>query len=155
MLIFLACAGSTRRETGLPAPALRGLDFDADLHVVEEPSLLLQATVTITNRRATPVTLTFPIVCVGLMRAYELDSSSPVWEQRTGEGCPPEPLPLELMPDDEREIRIRGTTAGEVLGADLPAGPYRFTVLLEPDGHVLEIEAGEAELERPRSRGRR
>jgi hypothetical protein len=64
-------------------------------------------------------------------------------------------LPLALEPDDEREIRIREVSAGEVLGQNLPEGTYRFTVLLEPDGHVLEIEAGEAELERPLGRGDR
>ncbi|MFN2420118.1 MAG: hypothetical protein ABR527_01870 [Gemmatimonadota bacterium] len=155
MVVLLGCVRSTPPETEPTAPALRGLDFDADLDRVERSPLRLEAVVTITNRRSTPVTLTFPIACLGLIRAYEGGSSAPVWEQLSGEGCPRQPLPLALEPDDEREIRIREMSAGEVLGQNLPEGTYRFTVLLEPDGHVLEIEAGEAELERPLGRGDR
>jgi len=42
----------------------------------------------------------------------------------------------------------------EILGSELEDGTYRITIVIAPDGHVLEVQAGEAELRRrSRSRG--
>jgi hypothetical protein len=151
--LLVGCARTTPPEAEPAAPALRGLDFEADLDVVARSPLRFVPFVRIENRRPTAVTLTFPIACVGLVRAYEERRSAPVWQQAEGQDCPRAPLPVALMPGAEREIRIREVSAGEILGRNLPDGSYRLTVLLEPDGHVLEVEAGRADLERPRSPG--
>ena len=150
VLLSLGCMREPPPPLTPPAPPLRGLDFSADLDVSGRSPQRIETTVEIKNRRSVPATLQFPISCYGLLRAYDGIRDAPVWEQEPGEGCPEEPASLSLMPGEEREVEIPTVLARDVLGAALPDGSYRFTVLLVPDGNVLEIVAGEADLQRPR-----
>lgn len=106
---------------------------------------------TIVNRRTTPALLTFPSACLGHLRVYEESARTvPVWEEEAGEACLASAERISLQPGEEREVRLPHVEVGEILGTELPEGTYRFTVLVAPDGHVLEIEAGEADLTRIR-----
>lgn len=127
--------------------ALRGIDFRADVEVERDSPARLHGSVTIHNRRPTPALLTFPVACYGLLRAYEGSVTVPAWEQ-PADGCPEETVRLSLMPDEERTIPLASVGVGSILEGGLAPGTYRFTVVVAPDGQVLEIEAGEEELRR-------
>lgn len=150
-LVILALGCVYTHPEGEPGPPLRGIDFRAELAVLEPSPVRLAPTVTIRNRRATAATLTFPLACLGLLRAYEAGLAAPVWEQTPGERCQPDALSLSLDPGEERRVPILDVGAKEILGEGLADGTYRFTVLLVPDGHVLEVQAGEVELARSRT----
>jgi hypothetical protein len=106
---------------------------------------------TIVNRRPTQALLTFPSACLGLLRVYEETARTvPVWEQEAGEACSASAERINLMPGEEREVTLPHIEVAEILGTELPEGTYRFTVLVAPDGQVLEIDAGEADLTRIR-----
>lgn len=138
------CGNSPPPQTD---PALRGIDFRA--RTTLEARAQVATTVTVRNRRATPVVIAFPMTCFGLLRAYDQsDRRVPVWEQEAGSECPETQTRLSLMPDEARDVEIPAAGVSDVLGMDLPDGTYRFTVVIEPDGQVLEIEAGEATLAR-------
>jgi hypothetical protein len=128
--------------------ALRGLDFRAEVDVERDSPSRIRGSITIHNRRSTPALVTFPVACYGLLRAYEESARmAAVWEQ-AADSCPEEPVRLSLMPGEERTIPLAEVDVAGVLASGLPPGSYRFTVVTAPDGHVLEIEAGEEELER-------
>jgi hypothetical protein len=148
LLVALALGCAPQPPQTEPAPPLRGIDFRADLEVLRSTPARLATTVTMHNRRPTPATLTFPIACVGLLRAYDGERPAPVWEQHPAGGCPADTLRVDLDPGQAREMSLTTVSTNEVLGRDLPEGTYRFTVLLVPDGHVLEIEAGDARIAR-------
>lgn len=152
--LLAACAGATTagREEG--SPPLRGIDFVADVAVLESFPVRLAGTVRITNRRATPVRLMFPDTCVAMLRVYDGDDSrsAPVWDQRHTTSCDGDAATLEIEPGGTTEVRVPTVSAAAILGDSLPDGTYRFTAYLRPEGgRVVEVEAGIAELAAPRS----
>lgn len=146
-LIIAACRTAPPATNADPM-ALRGIDFRADVEVeADSPSRIL-GSITIHNRRSTSALLTFPVACYGLLRAYEESARmAAVWEQ-PADACPEESVRLSLMPGEERTLPLADVDVATVLGGGLSPGSYRFTVVTAPDGHILEIEAGEEELER-------
>ena len=148
-LAAMACART------LPSPAtegsapvrLRGLDVSADLEIAPSP-IRLAGEVRVTNRGAMPETLVFADGCPVRLRVYEIQGArvAPVWEGPRE--CAAEPVAVAIAPGESAMLPIPPTSAGEILGADLPAAAYRVTLwlALAPDERVIEIEAGEVDL---------
>ncbi|HJR52673.1 MAG TPA: hypothetical protein VJ982_03050 [Gemmatimonadota bacterium] len=145
----LACARPVPPPAtdGASPARLRGLDFSADLEVANSP-VRLAGEVRVTNRGSMPETLVFADGCPVRLRVYDIQGArvAPVWEGP--EACPVEPLALAIAPGESAVLPIPPTSAGEILGEDVPAAAYRVTVwlALAPDERVIEIEAGEVEL---------
>ena len=95
-----------------------------------------------------PETLVFADGCPVRLRVYDIRGArvAPVWEGP--EACSAEPVALAIAPGESAVLPIPPTSAGDILGADVPAAAYRVTVwlALAPDDRVIEIEAGEVEL---------
>ena len=107
----------------------------------------LAGSVRVVNRGTEPETLVFADGCAVRLRAYEVrgERVAPVWD---GPGtCPETPVALAIAPGDSARLPIPATSARDILGEGLPDGPYRITVWLAPDARVIEIEAGQVELE--------
>ena len=148
-LAAMACART------LPPPATegstavrrRGRAFSADLEVAPSP-IRLAGEVRVTNRGAMPETLVFADGCPVRLRVYEIQGArvAPVWEGPRE--CAAEPVAVAIAPGESAMLPIPPTSAGEILGADLPAAAYRVTLwlALAPDERVIEIEAGEVDL---------
>ena len=132
---------------GASPARLRGLDFSADLDVAPSP-VRLAGEVRVTNRGTMPETLVFADGCPVRLRVYDIRGArvAPVWEGPAT--CAAEPLALAIAPGESAVLPIPPTTAGEILGEDVPAAAYRVTVwlALAPDERVIEIEAGEVDL---------
>lgn len=128
-----------------------GIEYRADLLVMESFPVQLRARTFMKNRTGESRTITFRDGCVTLMRAYRAGGGEPVWDQAKGTGCTMALVPFTLGPGEERELPVTGATAYDILGAELPDGPYRITVYLRPvDGPEVEIGAGTTELAIPR-----
>ena len=126
---------------------LRGLDFSADLDVAPSP-IRLAGQVRVTNRGTTPETLVFADGCPVRLRVYEIQGArvAPVWEGPRV--CAAVSVAVAIAPGESATLPIPPTSAGEILGADVPAAAYRVTLwlALAPDERVIEIEAGEVDL---------
>ncbi|HEU4463585.1 MAG TPA: hypothetical protein VFS53_00935 [Gemmatimonadota bacterium] len=148
-LAAMACARTLPPPAteGSTAVRLRGLDFSADLEVAPSP-IRLAGEVRVTNRGAMPETLVFADGCPVRLRVYEIQGArvAPVWEGPRE--CAAEPVAVAIAPGESAMLPIPPTSAGEILGADLPAAAYRVTLwlALAPDERVIEIEAGEVDL---------
>ncbi len=148
-LAAMACARTLPPPAteGSTAVRLRGLDFSADLEVAPSP-IRLAGEVRVTNRGAMPETLVFADGCPVRLRVYEIQGArvAPVWEGPRE--CAAEPVAVAIAPGESAMLPIPPTSAGEILGADLPAAAYRVTLwlALAPDERVIEIEAGEIDL---------
>jgi hypothetical protein len=151
-ILVLAVLGCARPvpppATEGAAPArLRGLDFSASLDVAPSP-VRLAGEVRVTNRGSMPETLVFADGCPVRLRVYDIRGArvAPVWEGPAT--CPAEPVALAIAPGESAVLPIPPTSAGEILGEDVPAAAYRVTVwlALAPDDRVIEIEAGEVDL---------
>lgn len=145
----LACARPVPPPAteGASPTRLRGLDFSADLDVAPSP-VRLAGEVRVTNRGSMSETLVFADGCPVRLRVYDIqgDRVAPVWEGPAV--CPADPVALAIAPGESAVLPIPSTSAGEILGEDVPAAAYRVTVwlALAPDDRVIEIEAGEVEL---------
>ncbi len=148
-LAAMACARTLPPPAteGSTAVRLRGLDFSADLEIAPSP-IRLAGEVRVTNRGAMPETLVFADGCPVRLRVYEIQGArvAPVWEGPRE--CAAEPVAVAIAPGESAMLPIPPTSAGEILGADLPAAAYRVTLwlALAPDERVIEIEAGEVDL---------
>lgn len=152
--LALGCAGATGPPRSIAPGGLRGIDFEPDLTVRNEFPVQLSGVIEVTNRRRTPVVLTFPRGCAARLRVYEEQGSrvAPVWDQRGAGSCAPGPLTLDLAPGASSALELPAVNAHDILGDSLPAGEYRLTIYLEPDGQVIEVEAGRVDLAVSRSR---
>ena len=150
VLLAAACANPTRTapDAAQRSNALRGIDFQPQVAVLESFPIQLAGSVQITNRRETAVALTFPSECVALLRVYERQGTrnAPVWDQRGIPTCETESITLHLTPGGTASVRVPTATAYEILGDSLPDGSYRLTVYLQPNGNVIEAEAGLVDL---------
>ncbi len=147
-----ACASSGTEAT---PEAIRGLDFQARVATRAREPLQLGGSLLITNHGRRVATLKFPNRCVALLRAYEPDGPrvAPVWDQSSVIDCPPAETALGIDPGQTLEVPIPNVGTDRILGDSLPAGSYRLTAYLAPNGHVVEIEAGVFSLAvTPRSR---
>lgn len=149
-----ACANATSTAPGAVhgIGALRGIDFLPDVAVMESFPVQLAGTVRITNRREAGATLTFPHSCMALLRVYDRQGArnAPVWDQRTVTPCEADPVALDLPPGGTAAVRVPTVSAYEILGDSLADGTYRVTLYLQPNGKVVEAEAGSVDLAVPR-----
>jgi hypothetical protein len=156
--VAMACANSTRTAPDAAihgADGLRGIDFAPDLLIMESFPVQLAGTVRITNRRERGVSLTFPNDCIVLLRIYDRQGArnAPVWDQRGAPACHPETARLDVPSGGTVAVRIPTVSAYEILGDGLPDGTYRATLYLQPNGQVIEAEAGAVDLAVPRQGG--
>lgn len=152
-----ACANSanTAPESIHGVDGLRGIDFVPELLVMESFPVQLAGTVRITNRRERGVNLTFPNDCIALLRVYDRQGTrnAPVWDQRGAPACHRETVTLDVPPGGTVAVRVASVSAYEILGDSLPDGSYRATLYLQPNGQVVEAEAGSVDLAVPRQGG--
>lgn len=150
LLLAGACATATPVEESPARTPLRGIDFEGNRAPASGRGAL-EGSVTMTNRRAATAILTFPDPCVALIRVYELDRTrrAPVWDQASSVTCDGEPVVVELSPGGSRSVPIRAVPGTGILGDSLPDGRYRITAYVRPDGRVIEVELGEADLSVP------
>lgn len=149
-----ACANAASTAPGAihGSGALRGIDFLPEMAVMESFPVQLAGTVRITNRRESGATLSFPNSCVALLRVYDRlgGRNAPVWDQRTVTPCEVDPVALDLPPGGTAAVRVPTVSAYEILGDSLADGAYRVTLYLQPNGNVVEAEAGSIDLAVPR-----
>ncbi|HUP00646.1 MAG TPA: hypothetical protein VM737_03880 [Gemmatimonadota bacterium] len=156
VLLWTGCANMPHTAPDTNPGALRGIDFQSEIAILESFPVQLAGTVQITNRRETAVSLTFPDDCVALLRIYDREGArnAPVWDQRGSPACEPKPLTVALAPGGTAAVRVPTVSAYEILSDNLPDGSYRVTVYLQPNGNVIEAEAGSVDLAIPREGGR-
>ncbi|HEX7118039.1 MAG TPA: BsuPI-related putative proteinase inhibitor [Longimicrobiales bacterium] len=125
-----------------------GITYRADTRVMESFPVRLGPTVSVRNDSGTPRTIRFPDGCVVLLRVYTEPerTGQPAWDQARTVGCFQAIQEVDLAPGDTATLAGGTIGAAEILGDSLPAGRYYFTVVLRPDGQVLELAAGAADL---------
>lgn len=146
-LLLTGCATAPPTEENPARTPLRGIDFEGDRVPASGP-WAFEGSVTLTNRRTDAATLTFPDPCLALIRVYEVDRTrqAPVWDQASSVACDGEPVVVELSPGESRSMPIQAVSGTGILGDSLPEGRYRITAYVRPDGRVIEVELGEADL---------
>ena len=131
------------------APVVRdGVEYRADVLVMESFPVQLAGRVTITNATGARVDLTFPDGCVALLRAYR--GGERVWDQSSGIACTMALVQVALAPGESRTVQAPNVSAYEILGDELPDGDYEIRAYLRPDGGEVEISAGTVSLAVPR-----
>ena len=123
--LLLACTGANTptsdggpRGSGSPrggAAVQDGIEYRADVAVMESFPVQLAGRVTITNRSGAPRTVTFPDGCVALLRAYRPGEAEPVWDQAEGLACTMALVPVELAAGATHEVRAPTVSAYEIL----------------------------------------
>jgi hypothetical protein len=160
--VHLALAGAACGEGSSPSPldpggrlsgavVRNGIEYRADVLVMESFPVQLSGRATLRNRANEPRTVVFSDGCVVLMRAYRPQGGGPVWDQAHEIACTQALVPVALEPGEEREFSAPTVSAYDILRADLPDGEYRIAVYLRPvDGAAVEIDAGTTDLAIPR-----
>lgn len=146
-----ACAPTPPVEDD-PAPVpLRGIDFRGE-RAPGSGSETIEGFVTVANRRSSAVEIAFPDPCVALLRVYEPDGDrlAAVWDQGKVRDCAGDSIAVDLAAGEERRLEIPAAPAGAILGDSLAPGRYRLTAYVRPEGRVVEVELGEADLSAPR-----
>jgi hypothetical protein len=138
--------------SGPPAagtPVVRdGVEYRADVLVMESFPVQLAGRVTITNATGARVDLTFPDGCVVLLRAYR--GGERVWDQSGDIACTMALVQVALARGESRTVPAPNVSAYEILGDELPDGAYEIRAYLRPDGGEVEISAGTVPLAVPR-----
>ena len=161
--LAVAMAGCGDPESPIPvapdgrlfgAVVREGIEYRADVAVLESFPAQLSGRATVTNRSGGPRTVTFTNGCLAQMRVYRAEGGDPVWDQARETGCTMALVPLDLDPGEESIIPTGIVSARDILGEDLPDGSYGIAVYLrlaDDDGVVeIEVEAGVTELAIPR-----
>lgn len=166
--LLIACAGNPANPSNgngdgngaLPPPVgdpprsgavvQDGVEYTADVRVMESFPVQLAGTMTLTNRSTETRELSFPDGCVALLRAYHPGESAPIWDQAHEMGCTMAIVPLTLAPGESQEYQTPTSSAADILGDDHPDGEYRITVYVRPQGGVVEVEGGTVDLAIPR-----
>lgn len=155
LLAGLACSSGPadpgpRDSGGPPAGAVThdGVEYVADLRVMESFPVQLAATVTVTNRTGSEKTVTFADGCVALLRARQGDRL--VWDQSGEFACTMATVPVELAPGASRTFGTPTSSAADILGDEWPDGEYGIEVYLRPVGAEVAIDAGVVDLAIPR-----
>lgn len=149
-LPLLACGPGSAPERPGPAPSavvVEGISYAAETLIMESFPVGLNTTATLTNTTGEARRVTFPDGCVVLIRAYRdaARSGEPAWDQARAVMCTQALVEADLAPG--ASVQYRNTArANEILGDSLPAGTYYLTAALRPNGRVVEVPAGQAEL---------
>ncbi|MFN2382926.1 MAG: hypothetical protein ABR559_01525, partial [Gemmatimonadota bacterium] len=131
-LVF-ACTESGTQGPGTPPPVGQpnpaggpvshdGLEYRADVAVMESFPVQLAASATVTNPGSAPKTVTFPDGCIALLRVYRETGGEPVWDQANAVGCTMALVPVTVVPGDPQTFRAPTASAYDILGDDLPDG---------------------------------
>lgn len=158
ILLLAACTGGPapgdpagEPSGGMSAQAVRtpnGLEYRADTRILESFPVQLHTTVSITNTTAAPVSFTLPDGCTVLLRAYRsADATTPAFDQLKVAICTLALMEATLAPGETSRFEGR-TDAREILGDSLPAGRYWLRAIVRPDGGLVEVESGVADLGR-------
>lgn len=154
-MIALACSSGPadpgpRPPQGPPSGAVivDGIEYAADVEVMESFPVQVAGTMTMTNRTESTKTVTFPNGCVALLRAYSGEEL--VWDQAGDAGCTMALVPVDLAPGASEEVRTLTSSARDILGDEWPDGSYEIAVYVRPEGEVVEIETGAVDLAVPR-----
>lgn len=152
-----ACSGPGPVGDGGPGPGgmaqrqvtVEGVMYTAETRIAETAPPTVYATARAENTSSSRQEVTFPDGCVVLLRAYRdaARTGAPAWDQQQGVMCTMQLVELSLAPGESREF-LASARADQILGDSLPAGRYYFTAVLRPNGRVVEVPAGEAELGR-------
>ncbi len=152
-LVAAGCAGGgDPQEPGDAALLVRedGIEYAAETAVMESFPVQLATTVTATNRSGRSVRLAFPDGCVVLLRAYHDEARSRLaWSQQDHVGCTQALVEWSLPAGASRQASVR-TDAAQILRDTLPDGRYWLEAVLRPNGTVVAVPAGSADLAVPR-----
>lgn len=146
LLVLTACqtqGSPVQPDDSASLRTVQGVEYAADMRVMESYPVQLAIEVTVTNRSASPVTLRFPDSCVVTLRAYA--DGRQVWDQRTLILCAAAVVEVTLVPGASRTFETR-TDAAQILGGQLPDGRYRIEAVLTPSGETVRLDAGQVEL---------
>lgn len=121
--------------------------YTATTDVMESYPVQLRTTVTLKNVGSASVELTFPDGCVVLMAASRPGSDAHVWQQELA--CTMALVQVSLAPGQEREFTTGTVSAREILGVELPDGPYDLHAVLRPLSGTVIVPAGRADLAVP------
>lgn len=162
LVAILACGGGASTTTdppgdpggGLSGAVVRnGIEYEADVRVMESFPVQLAATVTVANRGNEERTVTFSDGCLALLRVYRPDGGAAVWDQSGELACTQALVPVTLAPGESRELQVPTVSAYEILGDALPDGTYRIVAyvrVVDDDGvDTIEIDAGTTQLAVP------
>lgn len=131
-----------------PLPRVRdGIEYRAEVEVLESDPVQLHAWVKIENRTDRDADLTFPDGCVVLLeaRSEANGGGGAEWAQSRQVNCVQSVVPLRLEPGETREYAVQ-VSAAEILGDSLSAGRYRLTAVVRPRGVRVEVPAGLVDL---------
>jgi len=84
-----------------------------------------------------------------LMRAYD-SRDNLAWDFGHLVDCTQALVEVDLSPGETREFQTGLISAYTILGENLPDGEYRIAVYLRPNGQIVELDAGMADLAVPR-----
>ena len=145
-LALLACAGSD----DLAGPHVErrdGLQYAAELLEAGPETVIVE--VQIVNSGGGERRLRFPDPCVALLRFYD-SGNRRVWDQLFGnKTCVPPSVEIGFQPGEERTFRRFAYAPVILAHFELPAGRYRVTTYLRPEGEeVVELELGAIDLAR-------
>jgi hypothetical protein len=150
-VLLPACGGGDPADPDDGASAVVTQDdvrYTASTEVMESFPVQLRTTVTVANIGSTSVELTFPDGCIVLMAAGRAGSDEHVWEQ--ARMCTTALVHVRLAPGEEREFNTGTVSARDVLGSQLPDGPYDIRAVLRPLSGIVVVPAGRVELAAPR-----
>ena len=152
-LLLPACSASGDNVTDAPADSrsVDGIVYSAETAIAESFPVQLYVTVSATNSTGDAAQLVFPDGCIVMLRAYDdaERSGEPAWDQSRLVGCTAA-IEERTIPGGST-IELRGASdARDVLGDSLPDGRYWLSAVLRPNGDVVEVPAGSADLDVPR-----
>ena len=127
---------------------MAGISYAGELLVMESFPVQLAAHVIARNPGEVDAQLTFPNGCPVLLRAYDQDSRL-VWEAEKEMMCTTAVVVIPVPARGEVTLRSPTVSAAQVLGGALPAGRYRITATLRPNGSEVELDLGAADLAAP------
>ncbi len=151
MALLAACSSNetaTNIDRTLMDQTLGGVVYQADTRIMESFPVQLRSIVTVENRTSDEVTITLPDGCAVLLRAYRTAdrTGDPAWDESRAVACTMALQEIVLAPGAAKELTGSTISAAHILGDSLPAGRYYLTAVVRPNGQLVEMEAGEADL---------
>jgi hypothetical protein len=150
-LIAASCAAIEELVPGAPLPVRthEGLSYRAETVSLQAPARSYETTATLTNTTTSRRTVTFPDGCVVLVRAYRnaARAGAPAWDQARTVACTQALVEVAVAPGETVSRNTRFEPRA-VLGDSLPEGRYYLSAYLRPMNTVVEVAAGEVDLQR-------
>lgn len=152
-LLLAACSSGGDNVTDAPADSrsVDGIVYTAETAIAESFPVQLYVTATAMNPAGNAAELVFPDGCIITLRAYDNEerSGQAAWDQARMLVCS-QAIEERTVPGGGA-LELRGASdARDVLGDSLPDGRYWLSAVLRPNGVVVEVPAGSADLAVPR-----